>query len=122
MEHAIYEHMAETIANHRTWVTAELLHQQLPYLVLENGIMCVCYSEPLVLKVYHPKYGYYITQKWMIPEFRLEATVREIRKSDEKFWDRYKQDRFTLQDIERLIYLATYRVVRLDLDEIGSLY
>ena len=122
MEHAIYEHMAETIQEHRTWVTAELLHKKCPFLVLKNGILCIVYSEPLLLKVYHPKYGYYLNQTWMDPEYKLEATVRQIRKSDRQFWERYKKDKLTLRDIERLVFLATFNVVRLDLDELGSLY
>lgn len=122
MEHAIYEHMAETIQEHRTWVTAELLHKKCPFLVLKNGILCIVYSEPLLLKVYHPKYGYYLNQTWMVPEYKLEATVRQIRKSDRQFWERYKKDKLTLRDIERLVFLATFNVVRLDLDELGSLY
>lgn len=119
MEHAIYDHMAKTINNHRTWVDAEVSNKKSPYLVLVDGLICFCHSDTLILKVFIPQYGYNTKQKWTIPEFVLEKNVRLIKAQDEGFWQRYTQDQLTLKDIEKLIKMSTYGIVDLKLDPIS---
>lgn len=118
MEHKIYDHIAKTISDHRTWVDAETSKVQSPFLVLKDGLICFIHSDTLTLRVIRPRYGYDTRQKWTIPEFVLETNVRQLKSEDPDFWDRYTQDRLTLKDIEKLIRMSTYGIVSLDLDTI----
>ena len=117
MRHAIYERMVETINNHRMWIGAECSNRLCPDLTQLDGIIRTGHYDAIVLTAYRPDYGYKVGQQWIIPESKLNRSVRELKREDEAFANRFRTDTLTLDDVERIIKQATFGLVNLNLDE-----
>ena len=92
------------------WIGAECSNRLCPDLTQLDGIIRTGHYDAIVLTAYRPDYGY-------IPESKLNRSVRELKREDEAFANRFRTDTLTLDDIERIIKQATFGLVNLNLDE-----
>lgn len=117
MERSIFQHIVDVINDRRTWISAELCPEQMPYLDMTDGNISVHYSSTIALTVLIAQNGYRKRHRWSIPEFVIEKTARKIKATDKAFWVRLIHSRMEVADVERLIKDSTYGLVNLELDD-----
>ena len=99
------------------WIGAECSNRLCPDLTQLDGIIRTGHYDAIVLPAYRPDYGYKVGQQWIVPETKLNPSLRELKREDEAFANRFRTDTLTLDDIERIIKQATFGLVNLNLDE-----
>lgn len=111
------QRMIHVINEQRTWIMAQYNPKQVPYLRLMTDDVTATYSPSLDLKVTVAQGGYNKRQKWTVPIFLLEKSVRKLMVDDRAFARRVYDNGMTTYDIERIILDATYGVVNLELED-----
>jgi len=109
--------MADIINGMDTWVNADYNPFPKPYLRLLDGQTTVSYCRSLTLRVVFSQHGYDRRQRWIIPEYKLDEAVRELKSDNAVFRRRYREAKMVNADVERIIRSATYGLVTLRMEE-----
>lgn len=119
MRHTLYKRLVYWIDANQTWI--EVVNDNLykEQLIKGRGRTGYWVSRNLMLKAYRSNGAYKKGTIWIIPENDLDKALAAYRKKDHLFKQRIKTspDSLTAKDTEVIIQMATYGLVRLELDK-----
>lgn len=115
MKEVLYRQLAATINECRTWVDVLDTDRESNFMLHSGGglhpVRCRVLS--LVAKVSHGAYSK--GHVWDIPEYRLDRAVNSLKWCP-GFKERCRLGTLSMQDAEDIIYLASHKLIRLELE------
>ena len=115
MKETLYMKIVHLLDRHRTWLEIVSTGTVRSHTIVRNGRMSDILSRMLVVKAIHNHSPYMRGQMWQIAEYDMEQAIRRLRTADKAFQLRIVKDGLTLEDVERIISIATHGVVHPEL-------
>ncbi len=108
------------INDHHTWIKVADDNLYTDRLINTNGQHVRYACRTLVLESCYMNGKYRKGSKWFISEHELKGAMIEYRKQNKSFQERTKEapTAITAKDVERIVLIATYGIVNLDLQEV----
>ena len=117
MDRRLFEHIADKIQRHRTWIKVEDTNAWFEFILIVNGRLKKCPFRVLTLQSFRVKQGFTERRKWYVSEYDLSKAVVALIKKDPKARRRIHHYKLTLHDVEFVIEKATFGNLKLDLDK-----
>ncbi len=117
MERRLFEHIAEKIHRHRTWIKVVDTKRWTEYNMIVDGHLQKCLFRVLTLESFRVKYGFIEPRTWNVSEYDIARGVVALTKKDPVARKRIRQCRLTIYDVEFIIEKATFGIVKLELDK-----
>lgn len=116
MKEKMYRHLTSLIHECRTWVDVLDSEKEEVFAIQAGGGSHQVRCRVLSLVTIAPRGVYPRGQTWRIPEYRLDKAVRAFKRN-EAFKARYDAEAMTAEDAEAIIFHASYKFIRLELDQ-----
>ena len=107
----LYRQIVRLLHIHRTWLGVESADTMQKHTIVRYGRRTDILCRVLVLKAIYPRCPYTRGQVWRISEIDLDEAVKHLRHTDKEFRHRAYGNNLTLDDVERIITLATHGVL-----------
>lgn len=115
MSSELYHHLSQLIHHYYTWVDVLDTDREESFAFHTTGSFHAIHCRVLRLVVKWPNYNYDKGQCWSIPEFDLRNAIRSLNRN-ESFRKRCGNLQLNFQDVEEIIFNASHRLIRLDLE------
>ncbi len=117
MRTELLEAVARVITVHCWWVRVISIAEHHPFAFLRDGHLHHTTCRCITLEVTHSRGHYYVGHRWHIAEFELDRVLCDMRQTSPALQKRCRKLTITPEDVETLIYRASYGVVQLDMLE-----
>ena len=120
MKRTIYLQMLYLINMHRSWVTVDDSRSYAPRIIFKRGRVILCAFRVIRLGAIYDHNGYGRGTKWSISEYELDKALARYRQKNHELKARLKKGASYLEakDVEAIIEIATYGLVKLELTEL----
>lgn len=120
MKRTIYLQMLYLINMHRSWVAVDDSGSYAPRVIFRRGKMILCAFRVIRLRAIYKHNGYERGTKWSISEYELDKALARYRQKNHELKARLKKGASYLEakDVEAIIEIATYGLVKLELTEL----
>lgn len=120
MRRTVYLQMLYLINMHRSWIVVDDGRVYRQSLAFRRGWTIVFASRVLRLRSVRPHNGYLPGTTWNISEYELDKALAKYRKKNHDVKERLKKGASYLEakDVEAIIEMATYGVVKLELTDL----
>ena len=108
----LYRQLIRLLHIHRTWLEVRSTDTMQKHTAIRHGRMTDILCRVLVVKSIYPRCPYTRGQEWRISESDLDEAVKHLRHTDKDFGKRASDNSITIDDVERIITLATHGVLR----------
>ena len=118
MRECLYKEITSVIDRHCTWIDVGKTSKYVCFVVVSYNRIRVVPCRTLPLRAYLNKRHYCHGQLWFVPFPELDRAVAEMKKSNRFFKQRLLLNKLTIDDVEEIVYRATYGIIKLELSEI----
>ena len=118
MRECLYKEITSIIDRHSTWIDVGKTCRYVCLVVVSYNRIRVVPCRTLPLRAYHNKWHYNYGHLWFIPFPELDRAVAEMKKSNRLFKQRLLLNKLTIDDVEEIVYRATYGIIKLELSDI----
>ena len=117
MNNCLFEHIADIIQRHRTWIRVVEINRWIDFNLIVDGHIKNCPCRVLTLENFRVRYGFCNQRKWNIPEYDIAAAVVALIKKDSSARNRTLDCNLSLWDVEYIIEKASFGILKLELDK-----
>ena len=120
MRRTIYLQMLYLIDMHKSWIALDGSRSYAPRIIFKRSGALLCTFRTIRLRAIYKHNGYERGTKWSISEYELDRALARYRQKNHGLKARLKKGASYLEagDVEAIIEIATYGLVRLELTEL----
>lgn len=120
MRRTIYLQMLYLIDMHKSWIALDGSRSYAPRIIFKRGRVLLCTFRTIRLRAIYKHNGYERGTKWSISEYELDKALARYRQKNHELKARLKKGASYLEakDVEAIIEIATYGLVKLELTEL----
>lgn len=120
MRRTIYLQMLYLIDMHKSWIALDGSRSYAPRIIFKRGRVLLCTFRTIRLRAIYKHNGYERGTKWSISEYELDKALARYRQKNQELKARLKKGASYLEakDVEAIIEIATYGLVKLELTEL----
>ena len=117
MDRELYNHIADVIHRHRTWIKVIGTERQTAMRIIANGEIRTVMFRTLSLQSYRSLYSFQQSRIWHVTEYDIGNAVAQLVRKDASAQKRVRACRLTNRDVEYIIEKATFGILKLELDD-----
>ena len=110
-----YYHIADIIQRNRTWIKVVDTERLVEMRIIQDGNLRTLYYRSLTLQSFQRK------RMWKISEYDIGQGLASLCRKDPTAVKRCKQNALTLSDVEYIIKIASFGIIRLELFDYDTL-
>ena len=116
-----YYHIADIIQKNRTWIKVVDTERLVEMRIIQDGNLRTLYYRSLTLQSFREHENIQRKRMWKISEYDIGQGLASLCRKDPTAVKRCKQNALTLSDVEYIIKIASFGIIRLELFDYDTL-
>lgn len=116
-----YYHIADIIQRYRTWIKVVDTERLVEMRIIQDGNLRTLHYRSLTLQSFREHDNIQRKRVWQISEYDIGQGLASLCRKDTSATLRCKQNALTLSDVEHIIKIASFGIIRLDLFDYDTL-